>query len=490
MTRRRISVAPRNDLGTSMIGPQPEVVVVGGGIAGLAAARRLAVAGRRVLLLEGSPRLGGKLAATELAPGLGVDVGAESVLVRRPEAPELISSLGLDGRLVHPTEAKPRIYVAGRAVAVPPSVMGVPDDVEVLSGLLSPDGLSRARREPSIPAPSLASDLAIGELIDERFGPEVTDRLLEPLLGGVYAGHARRLSFAAVNPALFERARSGGALSSHAAATRRPGDGPVFGGLVGGIAGLVDALAADLRTRGVEIRHQPVRALAPLADGYRLTVGSTRNAEELIVPAVVLATPASPTARLLAGLIDSAAWLGGIPYASMAVAALAVRGVAPTGSGLLVPPGELQTIKAVTHSSAKWSWVAEAAERALGPGVQVIRASVGRLGEERLLQVADRELIDRTVAELRTLPDWASLEVVASTVQRWGGGLPQYEVGHRDQVARLQAELGSWPGLAVCGAAYDGVGIAACLGSADAAASKITADLGAEGGEVTIGKKA
>ena len=189
-------------------------------------------------------------------------------------------------------------------------------------------------------------------------------------------------------------------------------------------------------------------------------------------------------------MVDSASWLGGIPYASMAVVAMAVRGVEPTGSGLLVPPGELPTIKAVTHSSAKWAWVAEAAQQALGPGVQVIRASVGRLGEERLLQISDQELVDRTVAELRGLPGWSGLEMVAGTVQRWGGGLPQYEVGHREQVTRLQEELASWPGLAVCGAAYDGVGIAACLGSAEAAASKITADLGVEGGEVTIGKKA
>ena len=464
--------------------------MVGGGIAGLAAARRLSAAGHRVLLLEGSPRLGGKLAAHDLAPGLRVDVGAESVLVRRPEAPALISSLGLDARLVHPTEAKPRVYVDGQAVGVPPSVMGVPGELDVLSNLLSPAGFARALREPSVPAPPLPADLAIGELVDERFGPEVTDRLLEPLLGGVYAGHARRLSFAAVNPTLFERARSGGSLSGHAAASRRPGEGPVFGGLSGGIAGLVDALVTELQARGVEIRHSPARALVPVSGGYRLTIGSTRDAQEITAPAGVLATPARPTGRLLAGVVDSAAWLGRIPYASMAVVALAVRGVEPVGSGLLVPPGELPTIKAVTHSSVKWRWVAETAERALGPRVQIIRASVGRQGEERLLQLGDRELTDRTVAELRSLPGWSGLEVAASTVQRWGGGLPQYEVGHRDQVARLYEELTSWPGLTVCGAAYDGVGIAACLGSADAAASKITADLGAEADEGTIGRKA
>lgn len=464
--------------------------MVGGGISGLAAARRLSAAGRQVLLLDGSPRLGGKLAGHELAPGLRVDVGAESVLVRRPEAPALISSLGLDGQLVHPTDAKPQIYVGGRTVGMPPSAMGVPGDLDVLFDLLSPAGLTRAKREPTVPAPPLTSDLSIGELVDERFGPEVTDRLLEPLLGGVYAGHARRLSFAAVNPTLFARARSGGPLSRHAAASRRPVEGPVFGGLAGGVAGLVDALAADLRARGVEIRHLPARTLTPVTGGYRLTIGSTRDAQQLVTPAVVLATPATPTARLLAGVVDSAGWLGRIPYASMAVVVLAIRGVDPVGSGLLVPPGELPTIKAVTHSSVKWRWVAKVTEQALGPGVELVRASVGRQGEERLLQVGDRELTDRTAVELRGLPGWSGMEVVASAVQRWGGGLPQYEVGHRDQVAALREDLASWPGLAVCGAAYDGVGIAACLGSADLAASKITADLGGEADEGTIGRKA
>lgn len=454
-------------------------VVVGGGIAGLAAARQLSMTGRQVVLLEGSARLGGKIAGGRLGRSdLRVDTGAESVLVRRPEAPALVSSLGLDARLVHPTTAKPRVFVDGRAAEVPPSAMGVPGDIEALAGLLSPAGLERARQEPGLPAPALADDVAIGELVDARFGPEVTDRLLEPLLGGVYAGHARRLSFAAVNASLYERVRAGGPLSRHAAATGRPGDGPVFGGLVGGIAALVDALVADLVTRGVEIRRvTTVRALAPVAGGYRLTVGPTRDAYDLRAECVVLATPATPTGRLLGDLADSAAWLATIPYASMAVVALGVREVEPEGSGLLVPPGQLPTIKAVTHSSNKWDWTRQATERELGAGVHLVRASVGRQGEEQLLQLDDDALTRRTVAELRGLPGWAGLQVMASTVQRWGGGLPQYEVGHRDRVARLLAELTARPGLAVCGAAYDGVGIAACLGSAAAAVNKITGDL-------------
>jgi oxygen-dependent protoporphyrinogen oxidase len=410
------------------------------------------------------------------------------VLVRRPEAPALIDDLGLRDLLVHPTDAKPQVYVDGRAVELPPSALGVPADLEALAGLLTPAGLERARREPSLPAPPLTEDVPIGLLLDERFGPEVTDRLLEPLLGGVYAGQSRRLSFRAVSAALFAKARAGGALSGHAAQLRRPGDGPVFGGLDGGIVALVDTLVRSLAVHGVSVQTSTtVRALTATADGYRLTVGSTRDAQQITARAVVLATPAAATGRLLTGLAGSAQRLAAIPYASMAVVALALRGVEPLGSGLLVPPGQLPTVKAVTHSSTKWGWLRGRVTDTWGDDVHAVRASVGRLGEEQLLQVGDPELIDRTVAELRGLPGWSGVEVVASTVQRWGGGLPQYEVGHPELVGRLRSELALQRGLAICGAAYDGVGIAACLGSADVAVNKITRDLGAGDEPAVVG---
>ena len=460
-----------------------DVAVVGGGIAGLAAARRLSTSGLEVVLLEGSARLGGKIAALELGD-LRVDGGAESVLVRRPEAPALIEDLGRGAELVHPTDAQPRVIVDGRTVALPPSVQGVPSDIEALAELLTTDGLERARREPALPAPALGGDVAIGALVDERFGPEVTDRLLEPLLGGVYAGHARRLSFEAVSSALFEQARGGGALSGHAAGIRRAGSGPVFGGLDGGIVGLVDALEADIDGRGVELRRAAaVRELAETPRGFRLTSGSTRTPEVTEARTVVLATPAAPTARLLSGLVEVAGRLGSVPYASMAVLVLAVRGVEPTGSGLLAPPGQLPTVKAVTHASTKWAWLRSRVSAAWDDDVHLVRVSVGRLGEEHLLQIGDDVLVSRTVVELATLPGWAGLSMLLGAVQRWGGGLPQYEVGHRDLVARLRSELADRPGLAVCGAAYDGVGIAACLGSAATAVDKITADLGVREGE-------
>jgi oxygen-dependent protoporphyrinogen oxidase len=380
------------------------------------------------------------------------------------------------------------VYVDGAAVELPPSVLGVPTDLDALATLLTPAGLARARQEPSLPAPPLPDDVPIGLLLDERFGPEVTDRLLEPLLGGVYAGQSRRLSFQAVNTALFARVRGGGSLSGHAAQVRRPGDGPVFGGLDGGIVALVETLVRSLAVRGVPVlTSTTVRALTATADGYRLTVGSTRDAQQITARAVVLATPAAATGRLLTGLAGSAQRLAAIPYASMAVVALALRGVQPVGSGLLVPPGQLPTVKAVTHSSTKWGWLRERVNDTWGDGVHAVRASVGRLGEEQLLQVGDTDLVDRTVAELRGLPGWSGVEVAASAVQRWGGGLPQYEVGHTDLVGRLRSELRGRAGLAVCGAAYDGVGIAACLGSVDVAVNKVTRDLGAGDDPAVVG---
>lgn len=456
------------------------VVVVGGGVAGLAAARRLLLAGVEVTVLEQAGRWGGKLDRTVVAD-VGLDSGAESMLARRPEAVGLVAELGLAGELVHPTTAKPQLLVGGRFVAMPPSLQGVPVDVAALAELLSPAGLAYAAGEPDRPAPPLTDDVAIGAYVDERFGPEVTDRLLEPLLGGVYAGRARDLSFAAVAPDLYARARTGGSLLVHARAGLRPGGPtPVFAGLVGGVSRLVSVLVADLARLGASLRlGTAVRDLDRRSDGsWRLAVGSAAAPQTLTADAVLLALPGGPAGRLAVDLLPSAPAYAAIPYASVAVLTLVVRDLVSDRSGLLVPPGELPTIKALTHSSVKWDWVREQAESAWGPGVAVVRASIGRIGEAALLQVDDATLVARTLAEAQTLSGWEGTTLVDARVSRWGGALPQYEVGHRELVASLRAELAAVPGLAAAGAALDGVGIAACIGSADAAATKIISDLG------------
>ncbi|MFL6027074.1 MAG: protoporphyrinogen oxidase [Friedmanniella sp.] len=456
------------------------VTVVGGGIAGLAAARELALAGAEVTVLEQGSRWGGKLDSV-VVDELALDAGAESVLARRPEAVRLMGALGLDAEIVHPTSARPQLLVGGRLHAMPPSLQGVPVDVEALAGLLSPAGLAFARAEPDRPAPGWEGDVTIGNYVDQRFGTEVTDRLLEPLLGGVYAGRARDLSFAAVAPELFARARAGGSLLQHARAGSKPNTGaPVFAGLVGGVVGLVQALVADLTARGAILRTgTAVRGLARGTDGsWRLTCGPATAAQHLETDGLVLAVPAGPAGRLTAGLLPTAAAYAAIPYASVAVVTLVVRGLETDRSGVLIPPGETPSLKALTYSSVKWDWVRERAEAAWGPGVTVVRASLGRIGENRLLQVDDDRLLARTVAEALALPGWSQAELLQARLTRWGGALPQYLVGHRDLIVRLRNDLAEVPGLAMAGAALDGVGIAACVGSAAVAATKIIAELG------------
>ncbi|HET9871354.1 MAG TPA: protoporphyrinogen oxidase [Propionibacteriaceae bacterium] len=452
------------------------VAVIGGGIAGLGAARELAVGGADVVVLEAAPRCGGKLDSLTV-DGVRLDSGAESVLARRPEGLQLIADLGLTDRLVHPTPAKAQVYVEGHVHELPPQAMGVPTDLDQLAEILTPQGLQRARREPDLPAPPLPGDVAIGAYVDQRFGPEVTDRLLEPLLGGVYAGDARQLSFEAVAGRLFDLARGGGSLLAHARALSASATGgPVFAGLVGGVAGLVDALLADVQRRGAEIRTGvTVRTLQRRGTGFQLSTGPVPYPVVHNVDGVVVATPASTAGRLLAPFdAEVAAELAAVPYASMALTTLVVRRVALVGSGLLVPPGQLPTIKALTHSSEKWDWVARQARAAWGQDAAVVRASVGRVGEANLLQVDDDTLLARTFAEVhRLLPGWEQAELITGQVRRWGGGLPQYLVGHRQLVDRVRRAVAAVRGLEICGAVLDGVGIAATVGTANRAATDL-----------------
>ena len=466
------------------------VVVVGGGIAGLAAARRLSRdRGNefQITVLEASPRFGGKLASVSLE-GVRLDTGAESFLARRPEAVDLVHELGFGVMVVHPTAEKPRLLISGRPVPLPPSLLGVPTELAGLPEVLTDAGYGRASEEPRRDWPGFDGDRAVGEVVDEHFGSELTDRLLEPMLGGVYAGRSRELSFAAVAPGLFAQARTGGSLLQHARRLARGDDpsndqqGPIFAGLAGGVSRLVDALVQDLRRRGVTLRAEAtVRTLARRpGGGFTLAVGSATSqqaVETIEADAVVLATPARAFGRLLADLLPSASAWAELPYASTAVVMLVVRDARTTGSGLLVPPGGLPTIKALTHSSAKWAWVAQAASQRWGRGVSVVRASVGRVGEEQLLQLPDEALLQRTYAEAQQLPGWSRSQLVTGHATRWGGALPQYLVGHRDRVAELRSALADQPGLAVCGAALDGIGIAACLASAQQAADTIESDL-------------
>ncbi|QES47625.1 protoporphyrinogen oxidase [Streptomyces venezuelae] len=469
--------------------PQPSgprnVLVIGGGIAGLAAAHRLLAAGARVTLLEAGPRFGGKLHTGELA-GVPVDLGAESLLARRPEALELARAVGLGDALQPPATAAARLWTRGVLRPLPGGhVMGVPGDLGPLaaSGVLSAEGLARAEAEQPRPAAEEVADVAVGAYVAARLGREVVDRLVEPLLGGVYAGDAYRISLRAAIPALYQAIRTHPSLTEAVRSVQREAaerthaigaaaTGPVFTGIEGGIGRLPLAVAEACRAAGARLlTTAPARELLRTPAGWRVVTEDGRGFE---ADAVILATPAGPAARLLDGPAPlAAAELRAVEYASMALVTLAFRRselpaaiTSGAASGFLVPPVDGRTVKAATFSSNKWAW------NAADPGLFLLRASVGRYGDEKDLQREDSELVGIALADLGEATGLAA-RPVATTVTRWDGGLPQYPVGHLDRVDRIRAAVAALPGLAVCGAPYDGVGVPACIASAAAAVSAV-----------------
>ncbi len=463
----------------------PHVVVIGGGIAGLAAARTLLVTrpDLRVTVLEGSAEVGGKLRVGEVAD-IPVDLGAEAMLNRRTEGTDLARAVGLGEHIVHPQVSGAGVWTKGAVRPLPPTLMGIPANLAVAarSGILGRLAASRARLEPLLPRLDLTEDVGIGRLVARRLGPEVRDRLVEPLLGGVYAGRSDEISTLASLPQLVAGTTEHGSLLAAARAVTEGGTGtqpaapqtPVFAGVSGGVGRLPRAVCADLESRGgVVVLDALVRELTRTDQGWRLVHGATIDPRVVEADAVVIAVPAAPAGRLLEQVAPAAALeLGRIEYASMAIVTVAIEVTAVDvpldGSGFLVPPIDGRLIKAATFSSRKWGW--------LSGDVLVLRCSVGRHREEADLQRSDNELVEGAVMDLR---DATGLHapLLDAVVTRWGGALPQYAVGHLDRVARVRAAVAQAPGLEVCGAAYDGVGIPAVIASGTAAATRLLDDL-------------
>ncbi|WP_415938611.1 protoporphyrinogen oxidase [Streptomyces sp. 039-1] len=465
------------------------VVVVGGGIAGLAAAHRLLGRGFRVTVLEASERLGGKLLTGEIA-GARVDLGAESMLARRPEALALARETGLGDLLQPPATASASLWNRGVLRPMPKGhVMGVPGTASALADVLSQEGLRRVERDADLPRTEVGDDIAVGAYVAARMGREVVDRLVEPLLGGVYAGDAYRISLRLAVPQLYAAARTHTSLTEavreiQAKAAAAQQTGPVFMGIDGGVGRLPLAVAESVTARGGEIlTGTPVtelRRTGPAGSASDERRGSAwrivAGGRVLHADAVVLAVPAPAAAALLRAEAPAAATeLAAVEYASMALVTLAYRSAdatLPEGSGFLVPPVDGHTIKASTFASRKWGWIAER-----NPDLTVLRTSVGRYGETEVLGRPDDDLVRVSRHDLREATG-LDAEPVETRVTRWDDGLPQYPVGHHARVARVREHVGRLPGLAVCGAAYDGVGIPACIASAYAAVDGLGGDFG------------
>jgi protoporphyrinogen/coproporphyrinogen III oxidase len=439
------------------------IVVVGAGLTGLATAWRLRDVDD-VVVLEAGDRVGGQIDTVDLA-GAPLDVGADAFLVRQPEAERLARELGFgDGDLVAPSTGQVHLWTRGRLRPLPGgTVLGVPTDLGSLvrSGVLTPAGFARAAAEPALRRRAVVGDRSVADLVGERFGREVVDTLVEPLLGGVYAGRTDRLSAAAALPPVWAAAQHHRSLLAGLRAHRgrtAAATGPVFRTVRGGLSRLTDRLADHL---GGRVRTGvPVRRLGRVGDGWIVeTAEGTLTADD-----VVLAVPARAAASLLADVLpDVARELAPIRTASVATVALAYeRGSGadlPEGSGVLVPPREGRLTKAITFASRKWPHHADR-------DVLLLRASVGRVPEagrtsDPNLDLDDATLAERVDAEVR----WATglpRPAAARTVRRWPHALPQYDVGHLARVDRIRhgVRVGA-PGLHLVGAALDGVGLAA-----------------------------
>jgi protoporphyrinogen/coproporphyrinogen III oxidase len=457
----------------------PRIAVVGGGITGLAAAHTLAQAREApdVLLLESSDRLGGKLRTEPLA-GLAVEAGADAFITREPDALRLARDVGLGEDLVGPSVSGVQLWLDGRLHELPEGVvLGVPTRLAPLlrSGAVPAGAALRAGLDLVMPRRTDLDTASVGELVRARLGDAIAERLVDPLLAGVYAGDLDRLDAVAATPQLADAVRSERSMILGMRAARRRSSqagsvDPFFVSIRGGI----ERLATRTAERAAETGRVQIRCDAPVAevaraDGRIVVIGPDG---EHVVDAVVVATPASEASRLVSGLLPAAAApLAAIPYASVAVIALVLApGAGPLrGSGLLVPRREGCIVKAATWVTNKWPHVAE-------DGRTVVRASVGRRGDEAVVELEDRELIAGVREDLERIAG-LDAEPIAARVTRWRGGLPQYEVGHRDLLGALGDATHDHGWIAFAGAAYRGVGISACVRQGRSAARRVLAHL-------------
>lgn len=455
------------------------VIVVGGGITGLAAARDLVLAGADVTLVE-PDQPGGKLRSSPFAGRL-LDEAADAFLARVPGALELCAELGLEGDLVAPAARRAYVWSRGELRLLPESqVLGVPTDLDELaaSGIVSPEGIERARHDLTAPLLTPAGDVAIGELMRARLGDEVTDRLIDPLVGGINAGDTDHLSLAATVPQLDAAARSGAPSLIEACRIQRAAasdpTAPVFFTPRGGMGSLARATLDDAVARGLAVARGRAASLERERDreAWRVVLDDGRA---LLSDAVVVSTPAGAAGRLVAPHAPHAGEiLAAIPYASVAMVAVAVdrSGIDREldGSGYLVPHVEGRTITACSWSTSKWPHLAD------GTTV-LLRASVGRDGDDRALALDDDAL---AAAVLADLADTMALRGQPSEVRvtRWPQSLSQYRPGHLERVAAMEADLAATArGVVVTGAALRGLGVPACIRQGRAAAGRVLAVL-------------
>jgi len=432
------------------------IAIIGGGITGLAAAWELSRRANppQVTIFE-SDRVGGKLQSSPFAGMDHIDEGADAFLARVPWAKQLCAELGIDD-LIPPSTGQAYIWQNGHLHRIPAGlVLGVPAGLMGIakSRLLSPFGIVRAGYD-LIKAATPTDHDSLGRLIRERFGDQVLERLVDPLVGSINAGDSDHLSLRASTPQIAEPATNSRSLLLALRRNRSavPVEGPIFLTPRNGLASLAATLADRLQ-RGATTRFANQRVLSIARDGELWRVYDER------FDAVILATPAGTAARLVAPLSpDAASAMEGIPYAGVLMVALHVsKPVGPLGSGYLVPKPVQRHVTAVSLASYKWShWRPPV-------GGAVLRVSLGRYGNQIPMDFDDEQAFHTAVDEVSGHLGQPVLPR-GYRVTRWPGAFPQYLPRHLDRVDTIEKALAvDCPGLVVAGAAYRGVGVPACI---------------------------
>lgn len=462
------------------------VVVVGGGIAGLAAAYRLlhvhTAPGMRVTLVEAENRLGGKI-VTEHVNGFVIEGGPDSFLATKPRGIGLCEEMGIGGTLqgVSPRRRRAFVLSRGRLHDLPEGLTGlVPTRLAPLarSSLLTLPGKARIALDYLLPARREEGDESLGGFIRRRLGTEAWERLVEPLMAGIYAADGDQLSLAATFPQLRDAERQHGGLIKGVLLARRlspsPGPKSAFLAPTGGLGELVTAVENQLRVAGADIRTgAPATTVTP---SDRKFVVQLADGGALPADAVIVATPAYAAAALLAGFASALAGeLGAIPHSSTAIVTLAYRREVIShpldGHGYVVPRVEGGSILACTWSSRKWAGRAP-------PEWELIRVFIGRSGRDDVLSSDDEELVALATQEVAVRLG-VSAPPALVRVHRWPRGMPQYILGHSERVARIETALRDHAGLSLAGNAYHGVGLPDCITSGEHAAVRAAAHLGA-----------
>lgn len=456
------------------------VVIVGGGMSGLAAAYRLhkldpAI---KLTLIEREDRLGGKI-LTDALNDFVIEGAPDSFLARKPRGVGLCEELGIADQLYgrDPRHAKTFVKSEGALYPLPSGLSGmIPTNLDALANnpLISPAGKERLAQEMTLPPrPKNADhdDESVASFVSRRLGREVYEKLVEPLMSGIYAGDGDQLSLAATFPQLRQVELKHGSLLKGLTATPEPAATaqtyPPFVSLRGGMVTLVNAILQQLPTDAL-VTGRTVAAINYNRGQYNITLD---NDAVLAADALILATPAFVTARLLEPLDSTlAAAHAAIPYASSAIVTLAYQGGItrpPEGYGYVIPRIANSDVLACTISSNKWHG------RAPADGL-LVRVYLGHYGQRDVTQESDAELLALAQQEVAETLD-LTVPPTFHRIYRWPLSMPQYILGHLDRLAEIATRLPNHPGLFLAGAAYRGVGIPDCIREGeDAAQAAVT----------------